>query len=669
MNFYNLLKLSQGLAQPQNDAIQGDAVASLISSIHTMFGLGAPNQWDDQGFNKIDHSDPMLQHMSDYPISNSFPIPIKEAVRAVTILSKYKKRQLPNWQDLYNGIQGLIDEKTGSTPTKDLPADKIVYKGKNKWGKFLFYIPNLGRKLTIIQKAIGEATGNTKDAWKLFSAARDLGLDIYGIDRNALGVAVKMLFNYKYDTIDMLPIMSEVIKEEDAKAASQEPQEAKPGEVAKPQQQVQTGKQKIQQVELLYNGTLIITLGNIPNKEAFKAWNDTIQKLKSDYRIGYNKDNHARVFYDPDIDLVDDIMYAIKNYFDVAPLEELKGKLSKAPERKPNANVNEKGVILQVENIMANTKDKWQLAFTYGQKGSRSGEDLKDILKFMFPAFGKNGQRFNSAVPQNAPYDPSDQKDPDNPYKGKDEKAPGMAKCLIRADYNQYRQAGAIFKKYGFDVSMFNKIIAGLISVGAVKQTRIEGDLDGFQKDVGFIDAAGNKRKTKVNDNDKFLKELDGYKKKIIRNGEEVDFELYDLQKNGVAFLYGHKAALLGDSTGTGKTVQTVIAADMRMKNNGGSCLIITLNATQEQWGEEVKRFAKVNPEDISFDPNKLATWIILTYPMFQTPQTREETTSKLQSYVREGKITCFILDECHSVKNSGAARTENMQNISSFTD
>lgn len=1116
MNFYNLLKVSQSFAQP-GTTIQGPAVANLISSIKTMFGRGAPTQYDDTGFNKIDHSDPMLANMSYLPVSDTTPIQIKDAVRAVGMLMKYRKRQLPNWDALYKGIQELIDAKTGATSTKDLPSDKIVYRGKNKYGKLLFYIPNLGRKLGIIQKEIGNVSGNPRDAWKLFSAAKEIGLDIYQVDQNVIPIVVKMLFNYKYDTTDMAGAVEET--------KTQEPQETKPGEVEKPKQEVQICKKPIQKVELLYNGTLIISLGQWSD-----AWNRVIQELKKDNKIGYNKDGHARVFYEPNVQMVDAIINAIKNEFDVRQLEEIKGKLSAAPDKKA---ASDKGAPLQVENVMANTKDKWQLAFTFGQKGSREGEDLKDIIKFMFPQFGRDGQRAISALPSTKnPYDPTDQKDPDNPYKQPGEQTPGMWKYLIRGDYNQYRQVGATFKKYGFDVSQFNKIVAGLVNTGIVKPTRVEGDLDGYQREVAFTDAAGNKRKTKVNDNDRFVKELDGYKKKVIKDGKEIDFELYPLQKVGVAFLYGHKSALLGDATGSGKclasgswvqtsygdfeiqdiwnnfsqnvssevadeewadtkekmyvhsidekgkvvkgeieklyrekfcgkmikiitengkeiistkihkfltpfgwkndllegdyicsssnqfnicenkkidkdlayllawqisegyesdkrakvtifqndmeildkikdiyeklfleksyirqydnrcpfldisnkkykdylssmgykwglkskdkeipsfimksdndvaklflqsffdaegytdkrsrgigltsasrkliyqlslllqrfgifcsfrkmmkcatngtkikrpyyelkilgsgmdkfmkeigfscsyknenylkfsekkhnynkegkpayialkpfyekynipcrlvsipneyfitgdrwansdtihkmigglvklkegkiekeysklnrskwtdkttstlksvtkedvenciglletmadndlqyekiifseeidydgyiydlsiknyhnfisnnlichnTNQTIVAADMRMKTNGGNTLIITLNATQEQWAGEIERFAQYKPNDISFDPNKLATWMVMTYPMFQTPKTREATTEKLQSYVREGKITCLILDECHSVKNTGAARTTNIQNISSFTD
>ena len=158
-------------------------------------------------------------------------------------------------------------------------------------------------------------------------------------------------------------------------------------------------------------------------------------------------------------------------------------------------------------------------------------------------------------------------------------------------------------------------VIAELLLNNKIERNRKEGDLEGFQ-DV-LVNKNGTERR--VNNEQKFYNELEKYNGKIIKDGEQKNFQLYDEQKRGIAYLYGRESAILGDETGLGKTVQLIIAANMRMKLNGGYTVIITVNSVQEQFAEEVKTYTKDKESEISYSPDTPAKWIVLSYTNFST--------------------------------------------------
>ena len=191
MKVFNL-KLAQSEGQA---TIQGAPVANLIQVVQMMFGRGAPVQYDDIGFNQIDYTNPVLRTIADLPVSNMTPLLVSQAVVAINSLAKYQKRQVPNWRELYSGIQELINKKRGQQVPTGTPDNKVLFRGKNKWGKPLFYIFNLGRKVKTIQEQVGD--------WKNFSKDATSGIDVYQIDPKSIFLVAGILKHYGYDISDM----------------------------------------------------------------------------------------------------------------------------------------------------------------------------------------------------------------------------------------------------------------------------------------------------------------------------------------------------------------------------------------------------------------------------------------------------------------------------------
>jgi hypothetical protein len=645
-------------AQTSPSTIKGPEVDLLINTVHNMMGLGAPTVFDFQGFNKQDYNSPAVMDINNLSPGMEMSIPL--AVAGVRVLYKYKKTQVSNYDVMVSGISQLIDQAKGIQTTQtSVSSNKVIPRGQNQYGASLFIIHDLGRKASNIKKLIESSMirmNDNRESWKVFIAAIKEGIDVYQIDPKYINILKVALDAYGYDTSEM----------------TASPEQLKTDKLDKP------GKPELKSV-VYRDDVLYIDLGGYD-----VDFISFIKRLPSRLRT-YDSQSRIWGFIRPDQGIVKETILVLDKHFDT---QQLKDILPRLPENSEefNSQTEEKkiegDIPLKIKDITQNTKGKWHLAFGSYTTGSREGDYLKEIIKFMFPVYGPDGERMLAVVPTiSSPYDPADPNDPNHPRRrmgystgyeeeeGNNYEVSGYKEYLVRGNYNKYRQLSSVLKRYGFDNKEFNKIIAGLITNNIVKITRIEGDLEGFQKERKFVDAAGNERITKVNDINKFDQEVTSYNKKIIKDGKEINFELYDLQKDGIAFLYGRNSAILGDSTGLGKTNMLIIAADMRIKQHGGKVLIITLNQTQNQWIEEIKRFAKVNPEDISVDPLRLATWTVLTYVDFQVKSTRDAHTQSLQQQVAQGNITCMILDECHSIKNTTATRTENIQNISSYTD
>jgi hypothetical protein len=615
-------------AQTSSGEIRGPSVDQLISAFHNMSGRGAPVIYDDIGFNKMDYGSPLVSVMLSKAPGNSLSIQL--AVSALRLLYKYKKTQIPYYDQMVVGIQQLINQVKGQAniPQQGASPNKVLARGSNVYGSLLYYIPNLGRKLGIIRKAVEEAMSVQKDfreSWKIFGAASREGIDIYAVVPKYLEVVKAKLAAYGYDVSEMI---------------SSAPAQATGVTSTIP---ISTGKPAILNVEIK-EGNLFINLGMFD-----RNFVDFAKTLPPNQRT-YDSVTKIWGFKQPSKQVVEQMIQVLDTNFNTQKLKDILGQFQeKAKEEvKPG---EQKSVKLRVRNIVKNTNGKWHVAFGFFRRGTKEGEMIKEIIKFMFPAYGQDGHRFVGVVPhESSPRDPSEEATIDEP-----KHATGYSEYLVRGDYNQYRQFSGVLEKYGFDNSEFNKIISELIYQQIVDVTRVEGDLEGFQSERNAVDHSGRKRIIKVNNIAVFDKALDGYKKKVLKDGKEIDFELYDLQKDGVAFLYGRNSALLGDATGVGKSLQLIVAADLRMHNQGGKTIVITLNSIQQQWVDEIKRFAKYNPEDVSVDPLNLSTWTVLTYTDFQVPRTREVNTRSIQSYVSQGQITCLLLDECQNIKNSGS--------------
>ncbi len=128
-------------------------------------------------------------------------------------------------------------------------------------------------------------------------------------------------------------------------------------------------------------------------------------------------------------------------------------------------------------------------------------------------------------------------------------------------------------------------------------------------------------------------------------------FELFDFQREGVAWLQGRSFALLADDMGLGKTPQGIWWGAERRP-----CLVITPANAIYNWEKEIRKMWRPNDTVIVFDgdvpfPSKLPDWCIMAYGALP----------KYLPKLRKAGFRAILVDEAHNVKNLSAQRTKNL--------
>jgi superfamily II DNA or RNA helicase len=210
---------------------------------------------------------------------------------------------------------------------------------------------------------------------------------------------------------------------------------------------------------------------------------------------------------------------------------------------------------------------------------------------------------------------------------------PPAYRYRVAGNYKQYISFGRLLKRFGFEVDSLREILRKKAAEGRLEKTEWEGR---FDRDDAFMSGI----------QDRF---------------PESSFELYDEQKFGVAFLYGRDSAILGDSTGVGKTIQLIKAAALRMKDSGKPTLIVTLKSVQKQFaGEIVSVMGEGERGEISTDPLNPGKWTVLYYENFSSGKRLDEVIEKLSST----GFGVVIFDELHKIKHGKTKRSQNISKV-----
>lgn len=210
---------------------------------------------------------------------------------------------------------------------------------------------------------------------------------------------------------------------------------------------------------------------------------------------------------------------------------------------------------------------------------------------------------------------------------------PPAYKYRVAGNYKQYVLFGRLLKKFGFNVEPLREILKKKTEDGRVEKTEWEGRMD---RDDRFISGI----------QDQF---------------PDSNFELYDEQKFGIAFLYGRDSAILGDSTGLGKSIQLIKAAELRMRRSGKPTLIVTLKSVQRQFaGEIVNVMGEGERQNISTDPMNPKKWTVLYYENFSAGKNLESVIERLSST----DFGIVIFDELHKIKHGKTKRSQNISKV-----
>lgn len=313
-------------------------------------------------------------------------------------------------------------------------------------------------------------------------------------------------------------------------------------------------------------------------------------------------------------------------------------------------------------------------------------KELKDFIQFSFPSRGTLSDTELNRIPQILVEDDGHDDNLDGRRKRKKRVLPppermpngrlkptGMrfftgsegkdGKWHIFGDFDELCRFGILIKSRGWETANLKRALADLARKGVLEKTRFTGQLDGYPKmDENGIQAR-NKDGTPAWDYERFNKEID----------EQIspEIKLFDKQKDGVRWLYERDDCILGDDTGTGKTITTLAAAKLRLNQSGGRALIITLSSVQRQWKQEIINKLKEKATDISFNPEDGAKWTIISYSDLKGKPEEKEGQMVLRpngaptlphrfrrkqpflDALFNSRFTVGVFDEAHMLKNS----------------
>ena len=617
INIFDLFKESQS----QQIYIRGKAVDDLIATVHSMYGLGSPTVYDDMGFNKNDYVNPIFQNIAGMVSGDQ--ISVQNAVSAIYSLGKYRNRQIPYYNSLKENIQILINQTTNAGADASIPDNKVVAMGSNQWG-LIFKIKNLTKQRTInkaVKDELSNQGKNPDESWKHFRADSSKGLDIYQISPSVVSVVATILQNEGYDVSEM----------------------------TQPSQSSVPSSLKRFDATLLSGGGVEVGFDYDVNLVEF------IKRAKR--RVFNGKEKRTWTIHD-DKKFFDELeKYLDINGYDTS---KLKSAMSNQSTIKTEPPQEKKGEVLYYD-IYDKTNGKFHIAIV--PLGGGLSKDIAEFLRFSFPNWVGSGLYAQSQ-------DPNDPELKDAAIRTIN-KYPDYVQTTVRGSrpwayeikglFSDYFSIEGIISKFGYDTKELRNIVLNLYKRGIIKKDAIPGVLDGFRKK----DPTGER--SFVNDDEAFYKTLDDNYRIKKKNG--TTSELWPLQKEGVAFLYSRKSAILGDETGGGKTPISVVAADMRLAISGGKCLVITLPAAMLQWENTIKSI-KGDQESISYDVLDGAKWTILSYNNLTNAAKADPNNPGIrkrdiliENIKKVGGFTALIIDECHMVKNN-SIQTKNIMDV-----
>ena len=202
---------------------------------------------------------------------------------------------------------------------------------------------------------------------------------------------------------------------------------------------------------------------------------------------------------------------------------------------------------------------------------------------------------------------------------------------IISGDYDQYHTFGTLLKRAGYDTSGFRKLFDNMVNANIIIPRK------------------------------QVLKTIDDIKTAVNEEFQNSIFDLYDLQYDGIKFLYDKKYAILGSETGGGKTLQLIYAAGLKMNETHSPTIIVTLKSVQKQFEEEIISIMGEDERDnISTNINNIKKWNIFYYDNFSSGTTSESVVERLKN----SGAGILILDELHKVKHGTSKRAKNIAEI-----
>ena len=602
----------------------------LISIVQSMFSKGEPTQWDSAGFNKLDYASVIMQEVLSKNPGDQ--IRWDAILKCIHTLKKYKNTQLPleNIDELEKKLKSQYSDVNPNIKEllKYKEEKRIKLHGDGEYGRESFYIPDLEKSdqkriLKDIENFVNGLNESQKQtfrrfmkdekvrAWQLFFIKPEP--DMFEIHPIIKKFVIDILISIGYKTDSAPPVIP--IQETGTVYESRD-----------------SDKRRIKVTKNGNNYDLVFDYdANMPPAIRNLRCQADFDKVSKVWRLFSPSKESLKILAD----------VANRLGYDASPLYS-------AAESNTIIDDGDSRISVGCKDISSLTNNNWLVSIFYMNKGH--GDDaikrepirkfFNETIKFCFVNMTND---INNTDPNIHTYlNMSASSDTRFAYQRP-----------TRGTLNDYARFIQCCESRGLNTSQLKEIVSDLVARKIIKEERIEGSVDGFSEKEDF-----QKATTPFETN--FGK---------TRPGE--DFKLKDLQIQGMQFLYSRSSALLGDETGTGKTIMSIVAAQLRlMKDNnipfdadisspeilarfGKGCLVFTTPSLIRQFTRNVEEITGLPASYISNDwNNTTAIWKILPYNTLSVTGMAVEATSFLKQQAEQGKFGVCILDECHTIKN-----------------
>ena len=152
-------------------------------------------------------------------------------------------------------------------------------------------------------------------------------------------------------------------------------------------------------------------------------------------------------------------------------------------------------------------------------------------------------------------------------------------------------------------------------------------------------------------------------------NAEELDLRhftgnLRAYQEFGTKYILHQKRVLLGDEMGLGKTVQAIAAmAHLEAQMPGRHFLIVCPASVMINWCREIRKFSSIRPYLVHGQEwqERFEAWRTDA----GAAVTSFEGMAKITGWINNAmKLSLFVIDEAHYIKNPEAQRTKNIHKL-----
>lgn len=431
----------------QKKLISGPGVELLRDKFKDMGARGAPNEWNNYGFNKQDYTNYL--RLSQFLDQKELPEEV--VIKMLEILSHYRNTQIKD----YNQINDLVskDLLKNKTVSHDLEKIHVFDKQKLEYGKIKVYIPKgISRSsLIAINKIIDK---------KLISNGETRSIDSFGKE----SLPRYKLFSKDRTSLHTYRIHSSVINEILEIIKSKEKIEVE-FESGASSLSAQSSQQNNQQKEIVILGEEKTSYGNklaIKFNMPYEKSRSIFDALKTarltpvgiSYTRAFGESPNRFLINIDNLDLFKKVKEEIAKFeVDTSDLEEFEKRINKSPEED---TIKSSTSSVSVLNFIEENDDKIKIKINYRAIDAVKKSFLRESIQYTFPNYRWNKEDYS---------------------------------YTLSGNYKQYVTFGRLLKKFGYDVKQLRSIIKSKLENGKLIKTDWEGQYDEDENFISSIDS------------------------------------------------------------------------------------------------------------------------------------------------------------------------------------